>query len=186
MHASSKWLVGLVAVILIIPLPVFFGYDYPLFLPYYWHKTLHVIGAVLFLGNIIVTGVWMFLAERTRQPTVMAFAARVVNWADVFFTGPGITLVLFNGLILAAQWGGLYRVGWIALALFLFTLSGLVWVVWLLPYQHRLIRLSQAVDVDGLLSPEFFRVLHRWYLFGGIATILPLVSLVLMVIKPHL
>lgn len=65
----------------------------------------------------------------------VACAVRVVNWADALCTGPGIFLVVFNGLVLAAQWGGPYRVGWITVALALFTLSDLVWIIWLLPDQ---------------------------------------------------
>ena len=38
----------------------------PLF-PYQWHVFLHIAGAVVFLGNIIVTGVWMLLAERDEE-----------------------------------------------------------------------------------------------------------------------
>ena len=176
MLASTKWLVGLVAVVFLIPLPLAFGYRYPLVFAYEWHKALHILGAVIFLGNIIVTGVWMLRAERTRDPSVLRFAAEAVNWADVLFTGPGVILVLWNGLTLAEQLGGIYRTSWITVALGLFLLSGIVWVVFLLPYQHELIHRS---------GEPFFRVLHKWYVWGTVATILPLISLALMVVKPR-
>lgn len=177
MHASTKWLIGIVAIVVLVSLPLAFGYRYPLVFPYEWHKALHIFGAVIFVGNIIVTGAWMLLAERTRDPSVIQFAARTANWADVLFTGPGVILVLWNGLVLAHQLNGIYRTSWIAAALGLFALSGIVWVVFLIPYQHRLIQRS---------GDEFLRTLHRWYFWGIIATILPLVSLVLMVVKPTL
>ena len=41
---------------------------------YLWLKTLHIIGAILFLGNIIITGWWKFMADRTRDPKIVAFA----------------------------------------------------------------------------------------------------------------
>ncbi len=177
MHVSTKWLIGMVEIIILIPLPLAFGYRYPLVLPYEWHKALHIFWAVIFVGNIIVTGAWMLLAERTRDPSVLQFAARAVNWADVFFTGPGVILVLWNGLVLSSQWGGVFRTSWITAALALFLLSGIVWVGLLLPYQHRLIQRS---------GDEFFQILHRWYFWGTVATILPLISLVLMAVKPTL
>ena len=31
-------------------------------------KVIHLLGVILFLGNIIVTGVWKVLADRTGEP----------------------------------------------------------------------------------------------------------------------
>src|SRR6266540_741565 len=101
MHNSTKWLVGLLVVVGLaglVAVPIGSGHPVPLFLPYAWHKWLHVLGAVLFLGNIIVTGFWMLLAERNGNEPSIRFAAIGVNWADVFFTAPGVILLLGNGL----------------------------------------------------------------------------------------
>ncbi len=35
-------------------------------------KTLHLLGVILFLGNIIVTGWWKAMADRTRDPMIIA------------------------------------------------------------------------------------------------------------------
>jgi len=37
---------------------------------------------VAFLGNIIVTGWWKLMADRTRDPRVIAFAQRQVTTTD--------------------------------------------------------------------------------------------------------
>ena len=74
--------------------------------PYGWHLFLHIAGAVIFLGNIIVTGAWMLMAERTNISRVIHFSAKAVIRADFLFTLPGVLLVLINGLIMAyARWG---------------------------------------------------------------------------------
>lgn len=39
-------------------------------------KVVHILGVVLFLGNIIVTGVWKVLADRTGEPRTVAYAQR--------------------------------------------------------------------------------------------------------------
>ena len=39
-------------------------------------KVIHVLGVVLFLGNINVTGVWKTLADRTGDPRTIAYAQR--------------------------------------------------------------------------------------------------------------
>ena len=190
MHASSKWLIGLLGVIGLVSLmfiPTGFGYVYPLLLPYQWHKVLHIFGAIIFMGNIIVTGMWMLLAERTKQAETISFAARATNWADVLFTAPGIILILFNGQFLATHWGGVFRTSWITAALALFGLSGVVWIAFLIRYQHELIRLSGSSNGSVVQLPNaFFLVLHKWYFWGLVATLLPLASLVLMVTKPKL
>jgi uncharacterized membrane protein len=113
----------------------------------------------------------------------LRFAAGALNWADVVFTAPGIFLLLVNGFILAyAAWGGLTQ-SWIIAALMLFILSGLIWAVFLIPLQARLIALSSSADA---LPATFFSALRRWYVWGTVATITPLVSLFLMVFKPQL
>lgn len=183
MHTSTKWLIGEIAItVFVLTLLGITNYA-PLF-PYAVHKVLHIFGAVIFLGNIIVTGVWMFLAERTQEVATLRFASKVVNWADVLFTAPGVLLLLANGLILATTWGGILGVSWITVALVLFTLSGVVWAGFLIPDQNRLIRLSANAQAGETLPKEYFQALHRWYFWGIVATVLPLISLGLMVIKP--
>jgi uncharacterized membrane protein len=183
MHSSTKWLIVEISIISVV-LALLGLTGYPLLLPYEWHKLLHIFGAVIFLGNIIVTGVWMVLAEQNKERMTLHFASKVVNWADVLFTAPGVLLVLANGLIMATRWGGI-GTSWIAVALGSFILSGIVWVLFLLKYQNRLIQLSSNPVVSGEQLPEmFFQVLHRWYFWGIVATILPLISLILMVVKP--
>lgn len=186
MHTSTKWLVGEIVVIsVLISLLNIAGN--PMLLPYQWHKLLHIFGATLFVGNIIVTAVWMVLAEQYRNKATLHFASKVVSWADVFFTGPGILLTLANGQIMAtAAWGGM-RESWVALAFGLFVLSGIVWIMFLLRFQNRLIQLSAIpAGSEEPMPKTFFQGLHYWYIAGGVATVLPLISMVLMVIKPEL
>ena len=61
-------------------------------------KSLHILGAVIFLGNIIVTGWWKVMADRTRNPVIIAFAQRQVTLTDYIFTGGGVVLILATGL----------------------------------------------------------------------------------------
>jgi uncharacterized membrane protein len=182
MSASTKWLIGEIVLISVAMTVLGIG-GYPLLLPYGWHVFLHVLGAVLFMGNIIVSALWMVIAEQSGDKAAMRFAAGALNWADVVFTAPGIFLLLVNGFILAyAAWDGLTQ-SWIISALMLFILSGVIWAVFLIPLQARLIALSSSADA---LPATFFSALRRWYVWGTVATITPLVSLFLMVFKPQL
>jgi uncharacterized membrane protein len=42
-------------------------------------KSLHVLGVVIFLGNIIVTAVWKALADRTGSPAIVGSCPRRVD-----------------------------------------------------------------------------------------------------------
>ncbi len=156
--------------------------------PYIWHTFMHIAGAVVFLGNIIVTAAWMFMAGRTRNMNVIHFSAKAVIRADLLFTLPGILLIVINGFVMVvSSWGGwdaFHELSWITLALGLFIASGIIWVVALIPDQHRMAVYSDPSAYPDSPPPQFFSALRRWYLWGTIAIALPLVSLYLMVNKP--
>lgn len=61
-------------------------------------KSLHIVGAVIFLGNIIVTGWWKVMADRTGDPKIIAFAQRQVTFTDFVFTAGGAALTLATGV----------------------------------------------------------------------------------------
>ncbi len=60
-------------------------------------KAIHLLGVVLFLGNIIITAVWKTLADQTREPRTIAYAQRLVTVTDWVFTLGGVVLILVGG-----------------------------------------------------------------------------------------
>lgn len=149
-------------------------------------KSLHVLGAVLILGNVIVTGFWNFKAVRTGQPRVIAFAQREVMAADVWLTFGGGALLSISGFLLAATYGlDPWRTPWIAGGFGLLLLSTGLWLVVLLPCQVRMIRLSQDVADDAPLPPAFYTAFRWWNVVGWFATLLLVAALAVMVMKPQ-
>ena len=145
-----------------------------------WNRLMHVLGAVLFMGNIIVTAVWMSMARRSGDPGALRLAARAVALTDAVFTLPGVLLLLLNGGIIGTPY---FKVAapWLIVSLVLLIISGVIWVAALVPIQKRLLRLAQDGDMaqgDALI--------RGWFRWGGAATLLPFVALVLMVYKPAL
>ncbi len=65
---------------------------------YLWLKVAHIVGVMLFLGNIIITGWWKNLADRTKNPQVIAFAQRQVTLTDFIFTAGGAAILLVAGM----------------------------------------------------------------------------------------
>ncbi|MBI3600191.1 MAG: DUF2269 domain-containing protein [Nitrospinae bacterium] len=181
-----KWTIGMYSGGLLIALPLFMGYEYPMPISYEWLKTIHIFGVILFMGNIITGPLWIAHAMRSKNNAVVCNAIKALCWADVFFTIPGVVLTLISGLILASSFGDYYTVSWIITALILLGISSIP-AIPTLRYQYRLYQLSyEALQQDKPLPEEFTHIMGKWSLLGTIAIILPLISFVLMIIKPAL
>ena len=148
-------------------------------------KVIHVFGVVLFLGNIIVTGVWKILADRTGDPRTIAYAQRLVTLTDWVFTAGGIVLILIGayGMVLTA---GLDPLGpaWLIWGQGLFIASGIIWVAILIPMQIAQAREARGFAEGGVIPESYWRLGRLWAIWGTIATLLPLANLYFMVVKP--
>lgn len=148
-------------------------------------KTLHIVGAVLFLGNIIITGWWKLMANQTKKPEIIAFAQRQVTLTDFVFTAGGASLLFTAGFAnIQLHNIDIMQTTWILWAFGLFFLSTLIWVVILIPIQIKQAREAKLFTTDTVISSAYWKREMYWYIFGIIATILPLISLVFMVLKP--
>ena len=147
---------------------------------------LHVLGVVLFLGNIVVTALWKQLGDRTRSPQVVAHAQRLVNVTDAVFTLPGVVLILVSGHVLAAdRYGGVFGgPAWLVWGWSLFLASGVIWVAVLLPVQVAQARLARGFRDGGEIPQRYWRLATVWAVAGTVATVLPLVNLYLMTARP--
>lgn len=153
---------------------------------YLWMKLLHILGVVMFVGNITTGVFWHKHAERTRDPRLLAHAMDGVIRSDRLFTMPGVIVILVTG-ILAAIRGDfpILGTGWILWTLILFAISGLVFMLKLAPLQRRLRAQAQAgVDGGSFDHDAYHRLAVQWDIWGSIATIAPLIGLGLMVLKP--
>lgn len=146
-------------------------------------KFLHVAAACLFVGNNLVTPFWKFLADRTRDPRIIAHAQRLVTVTDFTFTLGGVIGLLATGHAMAAALPHLWRETWFLLAYGAFALSGLVWLAILLPLQIRQARLARQFATGGPIPAAYWQLARRWNLAGSIASLLPFASLFWMVAK---
>jgi len=152
---------------------------------YSYVKLLHILGAVLFLGNIIVTAVWKTLADRTRDPKVIGYAQRLVTQTDRYFTGPGAMFVLATGVYMAMVGGrALFHATWVMWGAGLFGVSAILWVAVLLPTQRKQARLTADFVVGADIPADYWRLARRWAVFGSISTVLAVATLWLMVVRP--
>lgn len=167
---------------LLLPVPtMLWDWQWPLLLPYGWHKLLHVAGAVLFLGNIATGALWGAVAVASRDPAKVRFTLGVINWSDAAFTGPGVILVMYNGLAMAGALGGVGANRFTLWGLTLFYAVILAWILSVVPEQHRIHRMAD----DAATMPRPLRAaVLRWNIIGSVAGVLAFVVLGLMVLRP--
>ena len=173
MNTNRILIIGaIVAIALSLP---FYGYR--------WNLLMHILGAILFMGNIVVTATWVTIARRARHTEALRVAVRGIVATDTIFTMPGVLLLALNGGILGTPF---FKQGamWLFISIGLFIIGGIVWGAALVPLQRRLSRLMKATPPSAAVPAEVDTLLKRWFRWGGVATLLPLVALVLMVVKP--
>lgn len=145
----------------------------------------HILAAIVFVGNIITAAFWKVRADRSGNLETIALTTRAVLLADNMFTGPGILVLVGTGIAMVGitSWARFQQM-WLSLALILIIITAIIWAVVLLPAQKRMARLAQEAVVNGSLDPAYHRASKRWAIFGGVATLLPIIILFLMVLKP--
>ena len=120
-------------------------------------KVIHLFGVVLFLGNIIVTALWKVLADRTREPAVIAYAQWLVTLTDWIFTAGGVVLILIGAYGMVAVGGLDLRQTWLVWGQSLFVLSGVIWVAVLIPTQIAQARQARAFAAGGSIPDSYWR-----------------------------
>jgi len=146
-------------------------------------KSIHLLGVIIFLGNIIVTGWWKVMADRTKNPIIIAFAQRQVTLTDYIFTTGGIILILIGGLGNAMNME-FFNLRWLMWGYGLFAISGLIWLFILIPVQIKQTQLAKQFSEGGVIPENYWRLEKIWLIFGTLATILPLIIIYWMVFKP--
>ncbi|WP_199621951.1 DUF2269 family protein [Paenibacillus alkalitolerans] len=146
--------------------------------------TLHLIGVVLFVGNIVTAAFWKVRADLTKNPVEIHSAVKNVMFADYVFTIPGLALIIVSGSVMAARAGfSLSGLNWLTLSLILLAVTGIIWAAVLIPLQRRMIWYSAECIEIGSISMSYRDASRSWAIFGIAATLLPLVILYLMVMK---
>ena len=142
-------------------------------------KTIHIVCAVLWLGNFALTGVWSARAFAARNTILRMFAVREILFTDIIFTAVFGTAVTVTGIALAnLENVGIWQTRWTAFALAIVIASGVIWLAVLLPLE---LRMRAAAATGGTLLGRLFIV---WSIAGWIVTLALFGVIYLMVSKP--
>jgi uncharacterized membrane protein len=148
-------------------------------------KSLHVLGVVVFLGNILTGVFWKGHADRSGDLAIRAQVLSGIIRSDRLFTLPTVSLIIATGA--GAAWmTGMPILGtfWIAAGLGLFLLAGMIFSIRVGPLQKKLL-----ANVESGISGTWDRAAYedlsrRWLFWGWVAIGAPLVVVFLMVFKP--
>ncbi len=149
-------------------------------------RWLHVIGAAVLLGTGAGIAFFMFMANRTRDPALIAHTAGVVVVADMVFTASAVIVQPISGVLLAQQIGWPLTQGWLLLSIVLYLVTGLCWlpVVWI---QIQLRNIAREAASKGESLPMRYHQLYRvWFVLGIPAFLSVLAIIWLMLRKPAL
>ena len=148
-------------------------------------KTLHIIGATVLFGTGAGIAFFMLMANRTKDPALIAHVAGTVVVADLLFTASAVVVQPLTGLALAGSEGQPLTHGWIGLSLILYLVTGAFWlpVVFI---QLRMRDLARTAAAQGAPLPALYHRLYRvWFAFGFPAFAAVLGIIWLMVAKPN-
>ena len=148
-------------------------------------KMLHVLGVIVLIGNVTVSSFWKVFADRSGDPRIIAHAQRLVTTTDWFFTLSGIALLIGGGFG-AAYVAGIPAFGpaWLVIPEGLFLVSGLIWLLVLVPIQVRQARQARSF-AEAAPIPAAYRRDNRLWLLWGVAATVPLIAAIyIMIAKP--
>lgn len=150
---------------------------------YAWLKLIHILSSTLLFGTGLGTAYYMWHADRTGDPTVVALVARQVVLADWLFTTPAVVIQPLTGFLMLEATGVSLSSPWITYSLVLYVLVGACWlpVVWI---QHRVaLNARHAVEQGAGLGSRHRHLMRYWYALGWPAFIGVLAIFYLMVFK---
>ena len=122
---------------------------------YLWLKTIHLLGVVLFLGNIIITGWWKYTADLTRNPQIIAYAQRQVTLTDFIFTGGGVLILLVAGMLNVYMHDMSYSAKWLNHGMAIFVASGIIWAAILIPIQIKQAKMAKIFANTGVIPDQY-------------------------------
>jgi uncharacterized membrane protein len=142
-------------------------------------KLVHVLSAIVAVGTNVTYFVWL-AAMKGRAPTQQAFALETIRKLDARLANPAYVVLPLTGVIMVLVADGLgFTTFWIAVAIGLYLLMGVVGGVFFAPSLRRQAKLA------GEAGSAAYDAAAQRTRTTGIFTMLPVAGILyLMVMKP--
>lgn len=146
-------------------------------------KLIHVLSATVIAGTGTGIAFFMFMACRSQNVAAIAVTARHVVLADWIFTAPAVLIQFVSGVLLMLKLNYSFTSTWFYLVIGLFVFIGICWLP-VVVIQYRLKAMAESALTEGVLSPEFHKMMRLWTVLGVPAFAAVLLIFWLMVFKP--
>ena len=145
-------------------------------------KLIHVLSAIIFLGNITIGIFWKMQADKSKDRLRIAYTFKNLMRADRIFTMPSVTLLIIFGMGAAmTRQISLIETPWIFWSIILIIISAYSFMAQVVPVQKKIIKLAD--NEDNFSFDEYEKLSKKWNTWGTIATVTPYIAVVLMVFK---
>lgn len=148
-------------------------------LSYQTHKVLHILGVVLFMGNMIVGPFWFLYAFYSKNKELLLFANKLLQLTDICLTIPGLFVTVINGLFLADFMGGTAEVPWLYYSVILLIIMGIISIP-LIYFQEKM---YECIDKEPENRLGIKKYLYAWSFIGTAVMIPPSIVFYLMIVK---
>ena len=147
---------------------------------YQWYLMVHILGAVVWVGGGVAMQLQAFRIIRESNSTRVAGFAKDGEWIGTRVFMPASLLLLIFGFLLIHEghWGYPF---WIIFPLAVFAYSALAGALFFGPEAGRI---GKLVDAQGADSPEVQRRIKRLLAYSRIETVLLVLVVIDMTIKP--
>lgn len=132
------------------------------------------------MGNIIVSILWKIYADKTGNKQIIAFTLKSIIRNDRILTMPGVTGLIIFGF--GAQGMGHIPIttGWILWPIIMIVISGAAFMAKVVPVQKKMLKLAESENFN---QNEYSALSAEWMIWGLIATLTPLIAIIMMVLK---
>lgn len=147
---------------------------------------LHILGVILFFGNLMIAFFLMMRIHKQTSIQVVIHNLKLVNTADKWLTTISVILILLSGVAASLMANiPIFGTGWILWSLIAFGVSGLLFVVRVLPLQVRMEKKAEEIlSQESIPDDQLYRDLKSWKVWAGLASITAFLAIILMVFKP--
>ncbi|HKB85721.1 MAG TPA: DUF2269 family protein [Ignavibacteriaceae bacterium] len=143
-------------------------------------KLIHIFAVIFFLGNIVIDVFWKNHGDRSGDPKIIAHTIKGIIRADRFFTMPAVAFLILAGFGAMGIGYLPFETGWIMWGFIMIIISAAAFMAKVVPAQKKLLKIAETDPFDQQL---YDAVSKEWNLWGSIATIAPLIAVILMVLK---
>jgi uncharacterized membrane protein len=143
-------------------------------------KLIHVFAVIFFVGNIVIGIFWKYYGDSSNDPKIIASTIKGIIKADRIFTMPAVAFLILAGFGAMGIGYIPFETGWIIWGLIMIIISAAAFMAKVVPAQKKLLKIAETDPFDKSLYDS---VSNEWNLWGSIATVAPLIAVVLMVLK---